>query len=62
MKRLVVLLVAVLAVSFSADSHAQRKRKPVPTAAKKPRAKKRPSTRAKAAPPALACESDDELV
>ena len=59
MKRLVVLLVALLAVSFSADSHAQRKRRGAANAVKKPHGKKR-GTRAKvAAPPPLASEYDE---
>src|SRR4051812_32978565 len=62
MKRAVVLLVALLAVSFSADGHAQRKRRvPAANAVKKPHGKKRGS-RAKAAPPPPLASEYDELV
>jgi peptidoglycan hydrolase-like protein with peptidoglycan-binding domain len=59
MKRLVVLLVALFAVSFSADSEAQRRRRPAPTV-KKPHGSKKRSIRAKApARPPLASEYDE---
>jgi hypothetical protein len=59
MKRLVVLFVALFAVSLGGDSHAQHKRRPSPTV-KKPRAKKR-SSRAKAQPQPLSSSEYDEL-
>jgi hypothetical protein len=59
MKRLLVLFVALFAVSLGADSHAQRKRRPA-SSARKSRVKKR-NTRAKAQPPPPASSQYDEL-
>ena len=59
MKRLLVLFVALFAVSLGGDGHAQRKRHPSPNV-KKSRIKKR-STRAKAQPQPLATSEYDEL-
>jgi len=58
MKRLVVVLVGVLALSFSADSHAQRKRRPT-VGVKKPHIKKRNSRAKVSTPPPLASEYDE---
>jgi peptidoglycan hydrolase-like protein with peptidoglycan-binding domain len=61
MKRLVVVFVAVLALSLTADSHAQRKRRPTAGPVKKPHMKKR-NGRAKATTPAPLASEYDELV